>query len=185
MMTSPSGIRMLQYIAPIYGESTIMQALFEVSGKEIDDLRGWCAEIAAQSFPQTATWGLKYWEQLLGITVDETKDITARREYIIARLRSAGTPTKKLIVDAAKAFTNGDIDVYPGTEPYHLTIEFTNTQGVPPNFDDFVDMVSRVAPAHLVVDYLITYNTYFYLTQFTYSHLAGYTYQQVRELGTM
>lgn len=176
---------MLEYIAPIYGESTIMQALFQVSGLEIDDLRAWCTEIALQSFPQTATWGLKYWEQLLGIAVDETKNLTARREYVISRFRSAGTPTKKLLVDAAKAFTNGEIDVYPGAEPYHLTIEFVGTQGVPPNFADFSDMVERVAPAHLVIDYLITYNTYLYLTQFTYSHLAGYTYQQVRELGTM
>jgi len=157
ILTSPSGQRMITYIAPIYGESRVMQALFQVSGLEVDDLRSWAEDLSDQITPATATWGLKYWEQLLGIAVDEEKPIEQRREYIASRIRSQGTPTRKLIEDAAAAFTGGTISVTNSATPYTVKIQFIDDIGTPPNMDDFRAFVDNVMPAHLSVEYSYRY----------------------------
>lgn len=41
----------------------------------------------------TATWGLKYWEETLGIAVEEEKAPEFRRSRIRSKLRGAGVTT--------------------------------------------------------------------------------------------
>ena len=52
---------------------------------------------------ETATWGLKYWEQTLGIPVDEAKELDYRRSRIKSRLRGAGVTTVALIQNVAES----------------------------------------------------------------------------------
>lgn len=156
ILTSPSGTRMLTYVAPIYDNSRVMQAVFQANGIEIDNLQTWVQEIRYQAFPQTATWGMKYWEQSLGITVDELKPINQRREYVISKLIGVGTPTKKLIEDTAKSYTNGDIDITV-LPSYTFMIEFISEFGVPENVDQFKETIANIKPAHMTVTYKYRY----------------------------
>lgn len=86
ILTSESGKRMLGYVSPVYDKSRIMLAIFEAIGREIDGLEFAITDIQNQFFPQTATWGLKYWEQQLGLPVNETLPVEIRRANVISRL---------------------------------------------------------------------------------------------------
>lgn len=86
ILTSESGKRMLSYVSPLYYQSRVILSIFEAIGREIDDLQKWIFEIRDQFFPQTATWGLRYWEEQLGLPINETLPIEIRRANIIARL---------------------------------------------------------------------------------------------------
>ena len=81
-ITSESGQRMLSYVAPIYYHSYVAMAIFQINGAEVDDLKAWTAEIKGQLFPQSATWGLKYWENELGIQINETLPIETSRDRL-------------------------------------------------------------------------------------------------------
>lgn len=86
ILTSESGKRMLGYVSPVYDKSRIMLAIFEAIGREIDSLDASITDIRDQFFPQTSTWGLKYWEQQLGLPVNETLPLEIRRANVISRL---------------------------------------------------------------------------------------------------
>ena len=53
--TSPSAVRMLSRISPIYDKSYVGKWIFEVMGLEMDDVRLRFDELKAQAFPETAT----------------------------------------------------------------------------------------------------------------------------------
>jgi len=157
ILTSPSGKRMLGYVAPVYDQSKIMQAIFEANGQEIDDLQEWVDGIRDQIFPQSATWGLKYWEQLLGIPTDESKPINERRSVVASKMVVKATPTPKMVRELAAFYENGTITITNGPLPNHVKIKFTGLYGSPPNLDDFQAALAAVIPAHLHVVYEYTY----------------------------
>lgn len=67
--TNPTALRMLSRISPIYDRSYVGKWIFEVMGADMDDVRLRFEELRAQAFPETATWGLFYWEQRYGLPV--------------------------------------------------------------------------------------------------------------------
>lgn len=67
----------------------------------------------------TATWGLRYWEQTLGIPVEPGKEPEYRRSRIRSKLRGSGVTTVALIKSVAESFSNGEVAVteYPASLP--------------------------------------------------------------------
>ena len=129
----------------------------------------------------TATWGLKYWEQTLGIPVEESKQVEFRRTRIQSRLRGAGVTTVALIKNVAESFTNGEVDVKEYPSLFKLELKFVSQLGVPPNINDLTAALRDILPAHLAWDYVYVFRTYGQLEAYTYGQLAAYTYEQLRE----
>ena len=87
--TNPTALRMLSRISPIYDRSYVGKWIFEVMGADMGDVRLRFEELRAQAFPETATWGLMYWEQRYGLPVGSgLADIEARRRRVLGRRRS-------------------------------------------------------------------------------------------------
>ena len=129
----------------------------------------------------TATWGLKYWEQTLGIPVEVEKAVSYRRSRVKAKLRGAGTTTVALIQNVAESYSNGAVDVIEHPEQYGLDIKFVGTVGIPPNMDDLTAALREIVPAHLHWDYIIIYNTWDAVKSHTWGDLAAKTWAEVKE----
>ncbi|NSW90203.1 MAG: YmfQ family protein [Firmicutes bacterium] len=149
ILTSESGIRMLGYVSPIYFQSRIMLAIFQVNGLQVDDLQSWTAGIRDQLFPQTATWGLKYWESLLGLLVNESISIETRRQKVLSRLvtRTPITPEKmKFIVEQT---TSVPAEIEENIADYTFRVVIYPDGQTSIILKDVIEAVNAAKPAHL------------------------------------
>lgn len=175
---------LMSYVPEFIYSSKIFAAIYAAQGAELDTLETDIAGIAAQCFVSTATWGLKYWEEFLGITVDESKETDYLRSAILAKIRGTGTTTKAMVKNVAASFSNGTVEVIEDSADYSFVIKFTGTLGIPPNLDDLSVIIEIIKPAHLAFSYAYTYRTHGQLTGYTHAQLAAYTHATIRE-GTL
>lgn len=164
-----------------YAESPQFVAL--QNAMEPDVLAAWQARdgLVDQLCVDTATWGLQYWEQALGIPVEVEKSTTYRRSRIRSKLRGAGTTTVALIQNVAESYSNGDVEVTEHPAEYGLDIKFVGTIGIPPNMDDLTAALREIMPAHLHWDYIIIYNTWDAVKAHTWAELTTHTWADVKE----
>ncbi|WHH58319.1 putative phage tail protein [Petroclostridium sp. X23] len=156
ILTSVSGKRMLGYVAPVYYSSLVMQAIFQATGTEVDDLQQWTAEIRDQLFPQRATWGLPYWEYVLGLPTKESTSIEKRRQAILSKMVTRIPITPAKIRQIAEGDTGKTARVENRISPYtfRVTIE-SNGSGV--DLVKLNEAMNYAKPAHLTAEYGIAY----------------------------
>lgn len=184
LLTSPSGQRMLSYLPPLYDRSRVLQSLLQAEGLELDALRAAVADLLAQFYPRTATWGLPWWEAEVGLPAAPLLADAERRDRIVAKLRGYGTATVVLLKRVAEAWDLGAVDVVEDFEAYTLHVRFVDTRGVPTNLGDLRLNVRAVAQAHLALAFLFRYLLVFELrdTGLTVADVAamGLTVAQLR-----
>lgn len=156
--------------------------LYNTQGIELEHVYNAVNDVLNQCFVSTATWGLKLWEQILGITTDETKPTAYKRDVILSKIKGFGTVTVSLIDTIAESYDNGEISVIENNDINSFEVQFIGTKGIPPNLSDLQNAISEIKPAHLGVIFTFKYNTYQYLTAFTNAQLAAYTHQDLREV---
>ena len=130
-------------------ESKIFNINYEVQQVEMDSYDKSIIDLLNQCYVDTATWGLKFWEEFLGIITDESKAVDYRRSAIKAKLRGTGTITVKLIENVAESF-----------QPFTFEVKFVGSRGIPPNLDDLKNAINEIKPAHLCVQYTFTYTVW-------------------------
>lgn len=148
VLTSESGKRMLGYWPAIYRDSYILQAIYQANGQEMDDLDVLTDEVRLQLFPQTATWGLRIWEQSLGLPVIESQPLELRRAKVESRLMTRYPITRAQMENIVNQFVSNksaQISVYP--ERYAFRVEIPAGDFV--WIDALVDAVHYAKPAHL------------------------------------
>lgn len=174
------------YLPLYYRDSRTVDNLLYIESAEFADLNAEMADILAQFYIDTATWGLANWERICGILTDETKPIDQRRSVIKSKLRGVGTVTVAMIKNVAESFDNGEVAVIEDNATYTVTIKFVSTRGVPANIDDIQNALREIMPAHLAVNFLFTYMTWGTLDThaFTWGSLdaAGHTWGEFEEL---
>lgn len=84
----------------------------------------------------------------------------------MARLRGQGTTTPELIKRVALSFSYGDIDIDETSAAYTVNVTFSNVLGVPVDIAAFKEAVQEVAPAHLVLNFIYTHNSWDMLEAF-------------------
>lgn len=141
-----------------------------------------CNGVLDQLSVGTATWGLKYWEQGLGLAIDETASAEDRRSKIRSILRGAGTTTIAMIKNLAASYSKGEVEVLEYPELFRIEIKFVNTVGTPENIDDLTAQLRASLPAHLEWDYIITYIMWTELNATTWDGLSAQTWDEVKEL---
>lgn len=155
--SSLSAREMLSYLPAYYENSRVMQSHLGTAGVELDKLTEALHETLDQFFVQTATWGLIYWENELGIYSDPSKPILQRRAVVESKLRGSGSFSGRLVQNVAEAYYDGGVEVSFQPAEWSFTIHFVDTIGVPPNLDDLKAMIEEIKPAHLVAEYSFNY----------------------------
>jgi len=156
--------------------------IYNTQGTELDNIYNAIDDVLNQCYVSTATWGLKLWEKLLGITTDNTKPDVYRRDVILSKMKGFGTVNVTLIDTLAESYDNGEISIIEHNDNYSFEVQFVGTKGIPLNIDDLKNAISEIKPAHLEVIFTFKFNTYQYLTTFTHNQLAAYTHQELREV---
>jgi hypothetical protein len=174
---------MFDYMPKEYEDYRESRAIITSESVEFEVYHAKIADVLAQFYVNTATWGIADWERRVGVTPDESKPIDQRRSVVKSKLRGAGIVTKELIRNVAESYSNGEVAVTEDSPNYLVVITFTGTLGVPPNIDDLQRVIRDTLPAHLDVRYEYTYVLYDQLkTQFAdYDAMAtsGLTYEQL------
>ncbi|CAL83874.1 DUF2313 domain-containing protein [Clostridium botulinum] len=153
MIKSKKGKEMITYVSPIYEQSKVIQAIFESIGYEWDVAESLADDILKQFFPQSATWGLIYWEEAVSIVTNLTDEIERRRRKVIAKLQSRYAINPKRMALILKNYTGADILITENIAPYTFEVKLTGREGFPKSLEDLYKEVKRIKPSHLSVRY--------------------------------
>ena len=148
MITSPKGRKFLGYVSPIYEQSVIMQAIMEAIGVEWNDIDRLTDEVFAQLFPQTATWGIVYWERLVGIPRNDSLSIEQRRERVLTRMQTRWPMTKERMEQLVRIFSQDkQAFIREFFDQYRFEVLFNLTQSV--DLGTVYEIIEEAKPAHL------------------------------------
>jgi len=148
MIASPKGRKFLGYVSPIYEQSIIMQAILEAIGAEWDDAEKLTDEVLVQLFPQTATWGITYWEWLLGIPPNHSAPIEQRQSRVLTKMQTKWPVTKSRLEQIVRTYS-GDKQAYIRQffNEYRFEVLFNLTQSV--DLGTVYEVIEEAKPAHL------------------------------------
>lgn len=105
----------------------------------------------------TATWGLKYWEQAYGITPQSTDTVEERRGSVKAKMRSPQTVTAAMLENLINSYINGQSVVTELPRQHKVQIRFNGDYGVPSNMASLTAALLEVLPSHVAYEYLYRY----------------------------
>jgi len=149
MITSKKGREMLKTISPIYEQNQTMLAIFQAIGLESEMTEELVDDILLQWFPQTATWGIVYWEDALNIPINESMGLEERRARILTKMQTRWPITKsrmEAIINNFIASKNGYIDEIFSEYMFKINIPLTDGKIY---YRELIETVNEVKPAHL------------------------------------
>lgn len=173
---------LIQYFPEYYQHSKVIENICKAQEEGLNELSTDVAESQNQLFPETADILLYRWEQIYGITPDESKPIDERRSYLMSKMRGQGICTEDLIKNVAESFANGEVELIEDYSNYNFKIKFVSSKGAPPNIDDLTAAIEEIKPAHLNFEYVYIYNTWAMIEaqEMTWTQASAYTWDELR-----
>lgn len=151
---------LMTFLPPFYEDNASMEELQSILSNDINALASKFSETIDQCFVNTATSLLSRYEKIYGLQVDVSKSDEFRRERIRAKIRGTGTVTKQMIIDTARSYSNGEVEVIEDPVNYSFKIKFVGTRGIPANMADLTLTIEEIKPAHLSYTFEFTYITW-------------------------
>ncbi|MFS0727044.1 putative phage tail protein [Paenibacillus sp. 1P07SE] len=171
---------LMAYLPSYYRGIREMEALQGRQGEEIGRLRDSLDDGLRQAFVETATWGLEHWELEFGLAVDPSRPDEWRREVLRAKIRGSGTTTRQKVIQAAAAFSGGEVDVVEYPADSRFEIVFIGVLGIPPNMAGFIDMLEDIKPAHLAYSFQYRFTWWETLRELTWAQAGEKTWSELR-----
>lgn len=147
ILTSELGNRMIDTVTPIYDQSALALYVFQAFGIVLSECNDGVEDLIKQAFPQTATWGLKYWEEEYGIITDDSKGLEERRAYLISVLSKKLPITPYSVRQIVHGVTGCDSQVIENILPN--TIKIIVRAYVPGMLTLLKQELNRILPAHI------------------------------------
>ncbi len=179
----PYNRNLIDYVPPYYIDLLESREILSAEDAEFERLNASIDDLLRQFNVSTATWGLREWERICGITTDTSKALGERRSNVKARLRGAGVVTAEHIKNVADGYYGGETEIIERNSEYTIVVKFTSSYGVPTNLADLQAVLREIIPAHLAIEYEFKFVTYDVLKDAyaTYDALVvtGFTYEQL------
>lgn len=153
-------MNLMDLLSSYYDKNNTMVELQGILSTRINTLADNLNETVDQCFVETATSLLSRYEQIYGLSIDVSKSNTFRRERIKAKIKGVGTVTRQMIVDVAKSYSNGEVEIIEDNANYSFKVKFVGTRGVPANISDLILTIEEIKPAHLSFTFEYTYMTW-------------------------
>jgi len=147
ILKSPVAQRIIDFVAPIYGESYTALWLYEVIGRALDDVVSSAGSLKSQTVPQTTTWTLPYWEKEYGISPDPSWNLEQRRANIIARMKFVAPVNPTKLAEFASAAVGAPCEVVENVSKNAFRIQIN---GFPQSLERLWAVVDEAKPAHLI-----------------------------------
>lgn len=165
---------------PILQEIREFQKIAEIEDVDLEALRQELENIVDDQFIQTATErGIARREKILRVTpfADDTLD---SRRFRIRGLWNEKLPyTYRTLIEKLDNLCGADgyvITLDEGEYSLNVKVELTARRML----DAVSETAKRMLPANIAVTVELRYNQYSTLSQFTHTHLATYTHNQLR-----
>ena len=150
ILTSPEGKKALEFISPIYDNSYHALWYLQSIGLQLDDMQSWVEDLWLQVSPQTATWGLMYWEAEYGIPTNPELPILERRNTLLATVRQRAPMNPWRIASIASAACGLSCRVDENTDINTFDIYISALGSIGIDEDAIKRAIRRAKPAHLV-----------------------------------
>ena len=164
---------------PSFYDNYITKPIQDSFNVEADLINNEVEKTLEQFFVDSATYGLDYWEKMLGVSKNNN-DIQTRRENIKAKMRSRGTTSIEVIKNICEAYSYGEVEIIVNHNDYSFEINFIGSIGVPAAFSELDKTIEEIKPCHLAHSYKFNYNTHSNISNYTHEQLANYTHDEIR-----
>lgn len=170
---------MIKYISNI-ARNSLMEDLFNSIEMQVDIGRKDISQYNTYTFIIDSTEEtISRWEKFMKLKPMENYTLQDRIERVIYTIQAKGIFTPSFLKEQAKIFTNGEIDITENFNEYHFIISFTSVIGIPPNMDNFKEMVDLNKPAHLTYEIRIRYRTWGELSPYKWKELEPFTWDEI------
>lgn len=170
---------MIKYISNI-ARNSLMEDLFNSIEMQVDIGRKDISQYNTYTFIIDSTEEtISRWEKFMELKAVDNYSLQDRIERVIYTIQAKGIFTPSFLKEQAKIFTNGEIEVIENFNDYHFIISFTSVIGIPPNMDNFKEMVDLNKPAHLTYEIRIRYRTWGELSPYTWGELEPFTWDEI------
>lgn len=170
---------MIDYISKI-ARNSLIKDLFNSIKIQTDIGKSDIGQYATYAFIVDSTEEtISRWEKFMKLKPMENYTLQDRIERVIYTIQAKGIFTPSFLKEQAKIFTNGEIEVIENFNDYHFIISFTSVIGIPPNMDNFKEMVDLNKPAHLTYEIRIRYRTWGELSPYTWGELEPFTWDEI------
>ena len=175
-------MNLIDMLPSFYHDSDFVKSYMSSQSVEHNFIKESIEDLVNNLYVNTATWGLDYFEEKLGLQTDKSKTYEERRERIKAKKRGNGTTTIKMLKDTALAFECGEIDITEMYADYMFKIKFISQKGRPKNLEDFKSAIDEIKPAHLAYILEFMFNTHQQLKPKTHQELSSFAHQEIRKV---
>lgn len=182
--TSEAAQRMLSRVSPIYSRSYVGKWLYQVMGLEMEDARQRFEELRRQAFPETATWGLTYWEQRYGITPNPMDDVETRRQAVLYRQSARAPMNPARIEEIIRGMTGMSVTVTENVDDYTFGVRIENTGNKEVDIPAVTGRLQKIKPSHQWFQLDIGHSVIFEnnLSAFAFSELQSrYSFSNARD----
>jgi hypothetical protein len=170
---------MIKYISNI-ARNSLMEDLFNSIEMQVDIGRKDISQYNTYTFIIDSTEEtISRWEKFMELKPVDNYSLQDRIERVIYTIQAKGIFTPSFLKEQAKIFTNGEIEVIENFNDYHFIISFTSVIGIPPNMDNFKEMVDLNKPAHLTYEIRIRYRTWGELSPYKWKELEPFTWDEI------
>ena len=170
---------MIKYISNI-ARNSLMEDLFNSIEMQVDIGRKDISQYNTYTFIIDSTEEtISRWDKFMELKPVDNYSLQDRIERVIYTIQAKGIFTPSFLKEQAKIFTNGEIEVIENFNEYHFIISFTSVIGIPPNMDNFKEMVDLNKPAHLTYEIRIRYRTWGELSPYKWKELEPFTWDEI------
>lgn len=156
IIRSPSAETFLRMVTKgFYDNSYIGLWMYEVIGREWDEMRKWAEGLKDEINPQTCTWSIGIWEWVYGIETDESMPIKYRRQRILAKIIGVRPINPEVIRRGVAALMGGELDeveVNDFVGPYRFEVILHPSGKSPFNYAKIFEYVREIKPSHLAFE---------------------------------
>lgn len=149
---------MLKYVESYYKESKYYIAQNNAKGKEFDIIHTIIEDLPNQFNPQTATWSLNLWEELLEI--NSIGNIEERRTNILMKTSTLQVVTPISLERLIKKIFNLDAKIIRNYSPYTFLVKF-KYEDKEINLKTMRQLIEDYKEAHMAYNLLGDYDTKF------------------------
>lgn len=170
---------MIKYISNI-ARNSLMKDLFNSIKIQVDTGKDDISQYNTYTFIIDSTEEtISRWEKFMELKPVDNYSLQDRIERVIYTIQAKGIFTPSFLKEQAKIFTNGEIEVTENFNDYHFIITFTSIVGIPPNMDNFKEMIGLNKPAHLTYEIKYRYRTWGELSPYKWKELEPFTWDEI------
>lgn len=171
---------LIDYLPSFMQEYHEMKQIMGAEQPEIDTLWNGCGNALDDMFISYATEnGVKRWEKIVGITPKDTDTLDERKFRILTKMNQELPYTITKLKESLTVLCGENgfvIDLQPSN--YHIKVKLALANEN--NYQDVVDLLTKVIPANLTQAVRIMYNGHKILGRSTHAELSACTHEILR-----